>query len=782
MKSIIFFLFVLMSLAISAQTILLNQTFTTSTSITPFVGINSISSLTITGSATLLNDTGIVRVILIDNNLNEYLLYEGHLFSMNGSTMTFTTYTDETKYLNNIKPTSILMIAKNATVTLSAIQYVTTSSAYTTTQIQALTENYYKSMIDARIAIMNSRLSQLGYTWTASAQSNSYLTYMTKRNAFGFGSDDYNNYSIEHYRNGPLDRPPLSITSSSGLKSNLVSTPNSWDWRNRHNATDPSSPYFNSNHDSYGWMTGAKNQHNEICGSCVIFSSVGMVENIMNLYYNRHIDYDLSEQAIISCNNMGFTRCFPDSGFWYPRVYLTDTGLIKESCYPYIQGQTQIIPNCSTKKTAYNNCSDKDIVKVNRNYFKSSYLNSHSNLMKRLLVKNGPIRVFDKCHSTLLIGWKTISDKTVWIVKNSLGTEIGDKGFTEYAEDEISIDETMKQKVYKSTKLPECADIDRDGYYTWQGNKPRTCPDNIPAVKDQDDNNNKIGPADATLPFPLAIVSDTIKSGFVDWKEPHYLKGNLIIYSSRSFSLYDTIILQPTAKIIIKNGARVNINDIGLIKSGSIIVETGGILNNDGEIVINPNYATFPTYDFNAPYFTSNVYKESDRVCVDMDGDGYYNWGIGDKPATCPSCAPDLEDANDWSKDIVAIDEYGNAIAFTPLSLGSTLVTNTQTWNTETIFCGDINIKNNSTLTLSSNGIIRMQASHKIYVESGSTLTINGGKTTLAGIVVKSGGTLNLINNGIIEIVNPAAVSIELGGIFNQTYGSVNIVNPFAAK
>ncbi len=32
--------------------------------------------------------------------------------------------------------------------------------------------------------------------------------------------------------------------------------------------------------------------------------------------------------------------------------------------------------------------------------------------------------------------------------------------------------------------------------------------------------------------------------------------------------------------------------------------------------------------------------------CLDIDGDGYYNWGIGPKPDTCPEC-PDLPDCND---------------------------------------------------------------------------------------------------------------------------------------
>ena len=43
----------------------------------------------------------------------------------------------------------------------------------------------------------------------------------------------------------------------------------------------------------------------------------------------------------------------------------------------------------------------------------------------------------------------------------------------------------------------------------------------------------------------------------------------------------------------------------------------------------------------------SYVYTDDDIRCVDLDGDGYYNWGIGPKPATCPDGCPDENDCDD---------------------------------------------------------------------------------------------------------------------------------------
>ena len=46
-----------------------------------------------------------------------------------------------------------------------------------------------------------------------------------------------------------------------------------------------------------------------------------------------------------------------------------------------------------------------------------------------------------------------------------------------------------------------------------------------------------------------------------------------------------------------------------------------------------------------------------DVVCEDADGDGYYWWGLGPKPANCPG--PDLADGDDSDPTLGPLDEYG---------------------------------------------------------------------------------------------------------------------------
>jgi len=64
---------------------------------------------------------------------------------------------------------------------------------------------------------------------------------------------------------------------------------------------------------------------------------------------------------------------------------------------------------------------------------------------------------------------------------------------------------------------------------------------------------------------------------------------------------------------------------------------------------------------------TSLKYTNANIVCEDKDGDGYYYWGIGPKPATCPSCAPDEPDGDDSNPNLGPMDAYGNCAVITPL-------------------------------------------------------------------------------------------------------------------
>lgn len=590
-----------------AKTINVNQTYNHYVELTPFSTVSNASSVTITGSVTLNSDTSLVRILLVDNVGEEYMLFESYSMIVDTNVYSFSNYTDETKYLHNIKPQSLKIYTEDASVHIQSIYVNTNTISTTLEQTETLRYNYYKSMNQQKIAKLNSQISKRGMRWTAGETIWGDLYFKEKRSYFG-GSNEYNSYGFEYQTDGVYALPhrwkcPLTKTDPTIVYE--------FDMRNLHNALNSTSPYYNP-YSEHGWMTPRKNQQWPTCGSCWAFATVATIEGVVNLYFNKHIDFDLSEQYILSCSNAG--TCSGGS-VYNALAFIHYNGVIDETTIPYYAADTA----CSSLNTS----NYQELVKGSSPWF----VPQTTTEIKKSLVKYGPLSTSVSLNDTMghamsMIGWREYSDGSLaWKFKNST---------------------------------------------TWD--------------------------------------TDSIGIRYVS------------------------------------------------------------------ENSINSNYRI--------NFQSCLSYSESDRVCVDMDGDGYYNWGIGTKPSTCPDCAPDTPDGNDADPTIGPINEYGQPILpFTPLSITDTEVTTSQTWSNDTIICGDLVIKNNATLTLT--GSISMQASHRIYIKNGAKLIINGGSTSLAGITVESGGTLTLNGNGTIEIFNPTDVTIAVGGIFYHNYGKINVVNPF---
>ena len=595
-----------------AKTINVNQTYNHYVELTLFSNVSNASSITITGNVRLNSDTSLVRILLIDNVGEEYMLFESYSMIVDTNAYSFSNYADETKYLHNIKPQSLRIYAEDASVYLQSIYVNTNTSTSTLEQTEILRYNYYKSMNQLKIAKLNFQISKRSMRWTAGETDWGNMFFKEKRSYFG-GNNDYNSYGFEYQIDGVYALPHRWKSPLTKTDPTLVYE---YDIRNLHNALNSTSPYYNPN-SSNGWITPKKNQLWPTCGSCWAFAAVAMVEGVVNFHFNKHIDLDLSEQHVLSCtpkywwiNSQGdpilVNSC--SGGFTSDALdFISSNGVIEESIAPY---QASDIPCASL-----NIGSSQELIKVN-----VLSTNDILSYRKKALVSKGSLGASTATHAMAAVGWRNYSDgSVVWILKDS---------------------------------------------------NPQ----------------NEAG---------LRYVDNGSLSDFIE-----------------------------------------------------------------------------------ISYKSSLNYSESDRVCVDMDGDGYYNWGIGTKPSTCPDCAPDTPDGNDADPTIGPVNEYGQPILpFTPLSITDTEVTTSQTWSNDTIICGDLVIKNNATLTLT--GSISMQASHRIYIKNGAKMIINGGSTSLAGITVESGGTLTLNGNGTIEIFNPADVTINVGGLFYHNYGKINVVNPF---
>jgi hypothetical protein len=116
------------------------------------------------------------------------------------------------------------------------------------------------------------------------------------------------------------------------------------------------------------------------------------------------------------------------------------------------------------------------------------------------------------------------------------------------------------------------------------------------------------------------------------------------------------------------------------------------------------------------PPVTSLVYNESNRICTDNDGDGYYNWGIGTKPATCLSC-PNEEDGDDSNSSLGPINDFGYC---------ARLIRNSQTWTSTYYENADVLVKSGGNLTITG-ATINLGCNSSFSVELGGVLTFNSG-------------------------------------------------------
>ena len=166
---------------------------------------------------------------------------------------------------------------------------------------------------------------------------------------------------------------------------------------------------------------------------------------------------------------------------------------------------------------------------------------------------------------------------------------------------------------------------------------------------------------------------------------------------------------------------------------------------------------------------TSLNYNSANIICEDKDGDGYYFWGIGPKPANCPACAPDEEDGDDSNPNLGPIDEYGNCSVITPLVDNITV---SQTWNTNRTLCRNTTIQSGATLTITATVF---SSNYTITINNGGKLILSGGTIDDGHVIATNGSGLTISNNGRILFGNYDNLDVQLGAIFNIDYGEVSL-------
>lgn len=171
------------------------------------------------------------------------------------------------------------------------------------------------------------------------------------------------------------------------------------------------------------------------------------------------------------------------------------------------------------------------------------------------------------------------------------------------------------------------------------------------------------------------------------------------------------------------------------------------------------------------PSITSMNYSDSDIICSDEDGDGYYNWGIGAKPTFCPSWVPDSPDGDDsdYTKGLMYLGgayTIGEMEILDPDGHSTLQITGNTTYNTRQFKFRHIRIASNATLKVKN--ILNLFGRVTITIESGGELIIDGGTITNADISFATGGKLTIKNGGKLvmrtntDFVAPVGALVEI--------------------
>ncbi len=462
---------------------------------------STISGLAITADISLYSDSSLVRLILVDHNGYEYLIYETYPILAGLNQFSVTGVAEETSSLNQVIPFKVTVELVDASIHLKEI--IVSEGGDAPKEINS--EKLQQQSLN-KIRRINENIQQSGQLWVAGETSISRLSYQEKLSMFGGSIPNFQ--GLEYYVGGVFVLPgkKKSVTAAQAESQYAKE----FSWRNRHGED---------------WVTGVKSHMN--CGSDWAFGAAAAVELMVNLYFNQHLDYDLSEQHLLSCVWEG--GC---GGGWTSSAleFIINFGIYPEQCYSYvgIENRCGFGLQCSPDERVYfvewttiqleedykraviNGATAADIIQWNQGIQIVGYKLLEAG--DSLFVRNIDTQWIKIDPGDPLIG------KTAWLCKLSFGKDWGDEGYMYLVGEAWDLAfYSLSGKVY-STKHNyfdiRCVDSDNDGYYSWGiGPKPRHCPES-PDEPDGDDSDPCIGPMNEygifTSTTPAPETNDTM--------------------------------------------------------------------------------------------------------------------------------------------------------------------------------------------------------------------------------------------------------------------------------
>ena len=787
-----------------------------------------VSGISISGDITFKSETGLVRIIVSDKMHNEFMVYESYPMITEGKkNVHFLQKCEESCFMDNFMPTQLRIEIISAEIYMDQIE-ISTEVVY---DAMAKRNEMVKNINNAKLTAIKKYIVDNKLPWTADDTGESRMSYSEKKKSYG---EKYNLMGREYYTGGIY--APVGVKTGGYAYYTNSGNADDFDWRYLHDATDSTSLYYDDDPQGTGWVTSVKCQthgcwyngefhcnadsiHCEDtlggiyvgdAGTCWIFGPVAQVEAMTNLYYNQHVDLDLSEQYI-ACEEGTVNPYFADSSY----IHFVREGIPDETYMPY----SGSLDNCTS---IYQNSDELVWIDDFDNYFLPE---ANVQVLMDSLTDSGPICVARNGHGLLLIGWGTIGPNTEAIsfmtneispewygyvyfkYKESMGPNAGQhNGFSyEIATNDSNFQPTHVDAIWSIPKHittltrdesdVRCHDLDGDGYYNWGiGLKPNHCPQ-CPDIEDGNDNNPSIRELNADGTFTIiGTYTESFENGLGNWVQSADDDENWSRHSG-------TTSLHPTS-------------GPDSAQNGEYYIYT----NTHGNVgypykyyIIESPYMDYSQHcgaqvDF---YYHQRVYYYDNYVDSYLalqlgykDANGNITWSpdtcwkrTGFQGHTWNHVVVDIPSDVVKVRFIVRTGQYFfnhialDNITLKPIEKNITplVINNNTTWTVDTAFYSDVIVSSGMTLNINDCTIkfakdckLKIEANAKLYVNS-ADLTSLCNKELWGGIVLlgNAGAAQNQQNQGYANLSNGTKIENAMNGISNAdntTNGNGGIV------
>lgn len=251
--------------------------------------------------------------------------------------------------------------------------------------------------------------------------------------------------------------------------------------------------------------------------------------------------------------------------------------------------------------------------------------------------------------------------------------------------------------------------------------------------------------------------------------------GDTICYSNVNYEPYEFHIVNDNDTDYINHICWKFQNSHGINPNGSIRSPYIYMLFNNRSQMVGP-------YAFNTPITVTDfrngsqiIVPETEIVCEDKDGDGFYNWGIGQRPSHCSEYALSKPDGEDVAPLLGPIDSENNIMCLDPDRNDTVFVENfleMVEMDDHIVHCYSHFLLENGE-TAHTPCPIYFHNGAKIIVQSGCTLSIDGHILYNADVVMESGSRLVINNGGRLILPNGKTFSPPLGAIVEIHEGSI---------